>query len=184
MINIQDEILKEKRTIVVWGEISEETARYVITSLEYLSHQSKKPITLIINSDGGCVESAYSIIDWMNLLKAMEITIRTIATKACSAAADILAFGSPGYRFATPNAIIMIHDATLEFNPNSPKKHEQVLNFEKERLNVLNKQMAKICGKSLAKYIKDVEAEKWFFPEEAIKYKIIDGILTEGTQYE
>lgn len=169
---------------MIWGEITEETARYAVTALEYLYHNSKKQITILINSDGGCVDSAYAIIDWMNLLKSEDIIIRTIATKACSAATDILAFGTPGYRYATPNAIIMIHDATLEFNPNSPQQHQRQLDFDKQRLMIMNKQMAKICGKSLPKYMKDMATEKWFMPEEALKYKIIDEILTEGTQHE
>lgn len=184
MTNISDEVLKDKRIIFLWGDINEDAAKHVILSLEYLTHISKKPITLLINSDGGCVESAWAIIDWMNLLKESEIIIKTIATKACSAAGYILCFGSPGHRYATKNAMIMLHDVTLELSPNSVKKHEQQLAFETNKLDILNKQMAKVCGKNLAKYIKDVESEKWFLPEEALKYKIIDSILTQGTEHD
>ena len=46
--------LMSKRTIYLNGEINDEAALSIITQLHYLEDNSQEPITLVINSPGGC----------------------------------------------------------------------------------------------------------------------------------
>ena len=99
--------LMSKRTIYLNGEINDEAALSIITQLHYLEDNSQEPITLVINSPGGSVSAGLAIYD---VMQALSCPVTTAAVGlAASMAALVLAAGTKGRRYASPNSRIMIH---------------------------------------------------------------------------
>ena len=99
--------LMKKRTVHLEGEVNGENAVSIITQLRYLASKSSRDIYLVINSPGGAVHHGLAIYDVMN---EVNCDIYTIGIgQACSMGAFLLAAGTPGKRYATPNSEVMIH---------------------------------------------------------------------------
>lgn len=97
--------LMSKRTIYLNGEINDEAALSIITQLHYLEDNSQEPITLVINSPGGSVSAGLAIYD---VMQALSCPVTTAAVGlAASMAALVLAAGTKGRRYASPNSRVM-----------------------------------------------------------------------------
>lgn len=180
--NINDVIesaLFDKRTIFLSGEITDASASEVIKKLHLLFHEDQKaPISLFLLSDGGCLDSAMNIIDTMLILQK-HLVVRTIAYQAHSAAAYILAFGSPGQRFCFDNSIIMMHRASLELGSDSEESQKAYVDFTNEVSKKIYAAVAKICGKKLDQFTKDISKALWLTGKAAKKYKLVDKIVED-----
>ena len=134
-------------------------------------------LDIVICSDGGECDYTFGIIDIIDLLKNLG-TVRIVACgKAHSAAADILAFGSPGERWATKNTSIMLHGTISSLEEKESKKHLRYLQFEEKRLKQFNYQLAKVLNKNIEELEADLEKEVWLSAQDAISYGIVDKIL-------
>lgn len=137
--------------------------------------ENRKPITLMIDSPGGSVEVLYSII------KAIEISktpVRTICyCNAFSAAADLLACGTAGYRMCMPGTNIMMHAGSTQLcgtvaQVDAAKKYFD--NMGKE-INKMVMEKTNIDSK-IQKKMKD---DYYMTCEDALKLGIIDKIITD-----
>jgi len=100
--------LLNDRIIFLGGPIDDHTANLIIAQLLYLDNaDSKKDISLYINSPGGSVTAGLAIIDTMNFIKSDVSTI--CVGIAASMGALILSSGKKGKRFSLPNSEVMIH---------------------------------------------------------------------------
>src|SRR5690554_7184323 len=105
--DIYSRLLKE-RIVFVGGPINDQVANLVIAQLLFLeSEDPEKDISLYINSPGGQVYSMLAMYDTMQHVRPDVSTI--CLGMAASAAAVLLAAGTPGKRFALPYSRIMIH---------------------------------------------------------------------------
>ena len=78
----------EKRSIFLWGEVSDESAEYVINRLLYLEMEKPgEPITMYISSPGGSVTSGMAILDTMKLISS---PVRTVCIGLCASMASLL----------------------------------------------------------------------------------------------
>ena len=94
--------LLEDRIIFLGTAIDDTVANVVIAQLLYLaSIDTKKDITLYINSPGGSVSSAMAILDTMNFVQPDVSTV--CIGMAASAAAVLLSAGTKGKRYTLPN---------------------------------------------------------------------------------
>jgi ATP-dependent Clp protease, protease subunit len=170
--------LLEDRIIFLGTPIDDNVANLVIAQLLYLqSIDSKKDISLYINSPGGSVSSALAIYDTMQYVQNHVTT--TCVGMAASAAAVILASGEKGKRFALPNAKIMIHQPIvqgMEGQVTDIEIHAKELLRTKDQLNQI---MSKHTGQSIAKISKDVERDFFMTTEEAKKYGIVDDVISK-----
>lgn len=168
--------LLQDRIIFLHEEIDSEVASRIIASLLYLNRQSKnKEICIYINSTGGECEAALAIYDMFQFISA---PIKTICVgRAYSAAADLLASGSPGKRFASPNSEIMIHSVRAELSGSNNEIQD-----EAARLKRFHKRSIKLLslhtGQSFDKVSKDCEKDKYLTAQGALKYGIVDKILS------
>jgi ATP-dependent Clp protease protease subunit len=173
--DVYSKLLKD-RILFLYEEIDSEVASKVVALLLYLNAESKtKEIKLYINSPGGAAEGFFAIYDAMNHIQA---PVRTICIgEACSAAADLLASGSPGKREATPNAQIMIHSIQIEDLSGSMTAVAK----DMARTKIIHKRTIEILadntGQSFAKVLKDCKTDKYMSAQEALDYGIIDKIL-------
>lgn len=173
--DIYSRLLKD-RIIFLGGVIEDTMANLIIAQLLFLqSEDSKKDISIYINSPGGSVTSTLAIVDTMNHIKP---NISTVCVGiAASGAALVLSAGEKGKRFVLPNSEVMIHQPLMSGVEGQATDiaitAKQILKT-KDRLN---KMLANNTGQPLSKIEQDVERDYFMSAEEAKKYGIIDKIL-------
>ena len=168
--------LLNERIIFLGEDVNEHTANSVVAQLLHLAYvDPQADISLYINSPGGSVYDGMAIYDTMNFIKP-DVATYGIGLQA-SMGAFLLSSGAKGKRFCLPHAKVMIHQP-------SSGTHGKVTDMEidmKETLEVkemLAKIMAKNTGQKLAKVKSDMERDYWMTPDEAVKYGLIDKVLT------
>ncbi len=174
--DIYSRLLKDR--IIFLGEpISDHVANIVIAQFLFLDAESKdKDIKFYINSPGGSVTAGLAIYDTMQYIKS-DVTTICIGV-AASMAAILLAAGTKGKRFSLPNSEIMIHQVMggAEGQATDIKiRAEHILRI-KDRLNKI---LAKHTGQKMLKIEKDTDRDRFMSAEEAVKYGIVDKIITK-----
>ena len=169
--------LLNERIIFLGEDVNEHTANSVVAQLLHLAYvDPQADISLYINSPGGSVYDGMAIYDTMNFIKP-DVATYGIGLQA-SMGAFLLSSGAKGKRFCLPHAKVMIHQP-------SSGTHGKVTDMEidmKETLEVkemLAKIMAKNTGQKLAKVKSDMERDYWMTPDDAVKYGLIDKVLTK-----
>ncbi len=169
--------LLNERIIFLGEDVNEHTANSVVAQLLHLAYvDPQADISLYINSPGGSVYDGMAIYDTMNFIKP-DVATYGIGLQA-SMGAFLLSSGAKGKRFCLPHAKVMIHQP-------SSGTHGKVTDMEidmKETLEVkemLAKIMAKNTGQKLAKVKSDMERDYWMTPDEAVKYGLVDKVLTK-----
>lgn len=171
--------LLEDRIVFIGEEIDSSLTNSVIAQLLWLDQQdSNRDIYLYINSPGGSIQDGLAIYDTMTYIKA---DVRTVCVgEAASMAAILLAGGTKGKRISLPNSRIMIHQPRQTFSKTTQTVTEQQINLKviKEMKLQLTKILSLKTGQNIKKILKDCESDKWFNPTDALKYGLIDEIVT------
>ncbi|PIR82323.1 ATP-dependent Clp endopeptidase, proteolytic subunit ClpP [Candidatus Kaiserbacteria bacterium CG10_big_fil_rev_8_21_14_0_10_59_10] len=173
--DIYSRLLKE-RIVFLGGAVDNDAANLVIAQLLFLaSEDPKKDISFYINSPGGVVTAGLAILDTMNHIQPAVSTV--CVGMAASMASVLLSNGAKGKRYALPNAEVMIHQpwggaegraADIEITA------RQILKIRDR----LNKILAKNTGQKLERIEKDVDRDFFMSADEAMKYGIIDKVLS------
>lgn len=175
-LDIYSRLLKE-RIVFTTGTVDEKMADRVVSQLLYLNGKNKNmPIYMLINSRGGALPSEIAMYDTMQLISAPVTTI--CMGWACSSAATLLAGGAPGCRFSLPNSRIMIHEPSWGFRETASE-----LEITNKQLQFLKKQLIDILAlhtkQPFKKIEKDIKNDFWMGPDEAVKYGMIDAVITK-----
>jgi ATP-dependent Clp protease protease subunit len=163
--------LFEERIIFLGVQVDDASANDIMAQLLVLeSLDPDRDITMYINSPGGSFTSLMAIYDTMQYVRA---DIQTVCLgQAASAAAVLLAAGTPGKRLALPNARILIHQpgqfSDLEI---------QAAEIERMR-TLMEETLARHTGKDAAVIRKDTDRDKILTAEAAKEYGIIDTVLS------
>lgn len=177
--DIYSRLLKD-RIIILGEEVTDQIANSLVAQMLFLESQDPdKDIMLYINSPGGSVTAGMAIYDTMRYIKPDVSTI--CMGLAASMGAFLLAGGAKGKRFALPNAEIMIHQpsAGTRGQITDMRIHVERLTYLKERVNTL---MAENCGRTdVAVVAEAMERDHFMTPEQALKFGLIDKIITRGT---
>jgi ATP-dependent Clp protease protease subunit len=172
--DIYSRLLREN-IIFLGGPIDDYTANIVIAQLLFLqSEDSKKDISLYINSPGGSASATLAMIDTINHIKNDVSTI--CIGMAASGGAWLLSAGTKGKRYALPNSEIMIHQPLGGAEGQATDIEIRAKQILKLREN-LTKIMAKNTGQPVSKIEKDIDRDFFMTAEEGKKYGIIDKIL-------
>ena len=172
--DIYSRLLKD-RIIFLGGVIEDVMANLIIAQLLFLqSEDSKKEISIYINSPGGSVTSTLAIIDTMKFIKP-DVAVYCVGI-AASGAAMILSAGTKGKRYILKNAEVMIHQPLGGAEGQATDIAISAKHILKTKDN-LNKMLADHTGQPLSKIENDVERDFFMSAEEAKKYGIIDKIL-------
>ena len=175
--DIYSRLLKD-RVIFIGAPIDDVEANLVIAQLLFLeSEDSKKDISIYINSPGGSVSAGLAIYDTMQHVKC-DVSTMCIGM-AASMAAVLLAGGAKGKRFALPHARILIHQVMGGAQGQATDIEIQAKEILKIK-EILNKLLADHTGQSVSKIEKDSDRDNYMSPEEAKKYGIIDKILIKN----
>ena len=173
--DIFSRLLKD-RIIMLEGPIDERTSSVMCAQLLFLESQdSKKDITLYINSPGGLVTAGMAIYDTMQYVRTEIQTI--VLGQACSMGSLLASAGTKGKRFMLPHSRHMIHQplggargqaTDVEIQAN------ELLRWKGE----LTKIYEKHTGQPLDKLKDDMERDKFMTPDESVKYGLADKIVT------
>ena len=174
--DIYSRLLKE-RIIFMGDPIDDRISSLIIAQLLFLEAEDpEKDIFMYINSPGGIITSGFGILDTMNYIKPDVSTI--CMGQAASMGALILSAGKKGKRSALHNSRIMIHQPLggVQGQASDIEIHANEILLLRDRLNKI---LAKNTGNSLKKIEKDTNRDNFMTSEEALKYGIIDQIVTE-----
>ena len=174
--DIFSRLLKD-RIIFIVGGIDDYVANLVVAQLLFLeSEDPKKDIFMYINSPGGVITSGLSILDTMNYLKCDVSTV--CFGQAASMGAVLLSCGAKGKRFELPNSRVMIHQPLGGARGQATDieiQAKEILTLKEK----LNKILAEKTNQSLKKIASDTERDYFMNAEEAVKYGLVDEVLTE-----
>jgi ATP-dependent Clp protease protease subunit len=168
--------LFEERIIFLGVQIDDASANDVMAQLLVLeSLDPDREITMYINSPGGSFTSMTAIYDTMQFIRP---AIQTVCLgQAASAAAVLLAAGSPGRRLALPNSRILIHQPATEGVYGQVSDLEIQANEIQRMRTTLEDLLAKHSTKSAEQVRTDIERDKILTAAEAVEYGLIDQVL-------
>ena len=172
--DIYSRLLKE-RIIFLTGAIDDNIASLVCAQLLFLeSENPKKEISFYINSPGGIVWAGLAIYDTMQYISSKIMTI--CIGQAASAGSLLLTAGHKGMRFSLPNSRIMVHQPSGGYQGQVTDIEIQTNEIIKTKKR-LNEIYSRHTGKKLNEISEIMERDKYFSPEEAIKFGLIDKIV-------
>jgi ATP-dependent Clp protease protease subunit len=172
--DIYSRLLKE-RIIFLTGPIDDNVASLVCAQLLFLeSENPKKEISFYINSPGGIVWSGLAMYDTMQYISSKIMTI--CVGQAASAGSLLLTAGEKGMRFSLPNSRIMVHQPSGGYQGQVTDIEIQTKEIIKTKKK-LNEIYARHTGKDIMEITSIMERDKYFSPNEAIKFGLIDKII-------
>jgi len=173
--DIYSRLLKE-RIIFLTGEINDDVASLICAQLLFLeSENPEKDIYMYINSPGGVVTSAMSMMDTMNYIRCDVSTI--VLGQACSAGSLLSTVGKKGKRYALVNSRIMVHQPMGGARGQATDIEIQAKEILKlrERLNNI---YCESTGRTLEEIEKAMDRDTFMSAEEAKKFGLIDDVVT------
>ena len=169
--------LFEDRIVFLGVQVDDVSADDVMAQLLVLESQDpERDITMYINSPGGSFTALTAIYDTMLYVKPQ---IQTVCLgQAASAAAVLLAAGTPGKRLALPNARVLIHQPASGGGGQGQASDIEIQAKEIMRMREwLEETIATHTGRDKAQVNKDIDRDKILTADEALEYGIIDQVL-------
>jgi len=166
--------LYKSRTVLIFGEIDDKMAQATCRRLLALSEDSEAPITLLISSPGGHVESGDAIHDMINFVRAPVTTVGT--GWVASAGAHIFLAPPKERRVCLPNTRFMIHQPAGGAGGQATDIAIQAKEIIKTRERIA-RVIATQTGKTYEAVLADMERDFWMSAKEAVAYGIISRVI-------
>lgn len=172
--DIYSRLLKD-RIVFVSGEVEDGMANAIVAQLLFLqAMDSKKEISMYINSSGGSVTAGLAILDTMKMIKCPVATY--CIGQAASMGAILLAAGEKGRRHALPHSRIMIHQPWG--GAQGKASDIEITAREILRLkDILNGVLAESSGKTLKEVARDTDRDYFMSAEDAKNWGIVDKVM-------
>jgi ATP-dependent Clp protease protease subunit len=169
--------LLNERIIFLGDPIDDTVANLVVAQLLHLeSSDPDKDISMYINSPGGSIYSGLAIYDTMRFIKP---DVQTICVGvAMSMGSLLLTGGAKGKRFSLPNSRILIHQPSAGFEGQSTDIEihaREILNIRRR----VDEIYAHHTGRTVEQVNSDMERDRFFKPDEAVEYGLIDRVIHE-----
>ena len=173
--SVFDRLLKDR---IIWlgSEVRDDNANEICAKILLLAAEDQqKDIYLYVNSPGGSITAGMAIYDTMQFIKP---DVQTICCGiAMSMGSLILCAGAPGKRMSLPNSRMLIHQ------PSSPGFEGQATDIEIHAREIIKTRRrmeeiyAKHTGQPADRIREDLERDRFFTPEQAVEYGLIDRVL-------
>jgi len=174
-----DQGLFKARTVLVTGEINDRQARAVSERLLAMAGESDDPITVIVSSPGGHVESGDMIHDMIKFIKPR---VRVLGTGwVASAGALIYVSAEREDRYCLPNTRFLLHEPRGGVGGSATEIDIQAREVLKMRER-LNKIFADATGQPLERIVKDTNRDHWMNAEEAKEYGVVGKIIRSAAE--
>ncbi len=169
--------LLNERIIFLGTPINDQVANLIVAQLLHLeSEDPEKDISLYINSPGGSIYAGLAIYDTMNFVKP---DIQTMCMGvAMSIGSLLLTAGANGKRFSLPNSRVLIHQPSAGFEGQSTdiEIHAREIIKTRKRMDEI---YALHTGQPEEQVRADMERDRFFKPDEAVEYGLIDRVLEQ-----
>lgn len=172
--------LLEDRIIFIGSVINDAVANLTVAQMLFLQSENKKQdIHLYIHCNGGSITSGLAIYDTMQLVQCDVSTY--VVGHAFSMAAVLLAGGTTGKRFALPHARVMLHQpwGDMEGTAADISIHAEEMVKLKHWINNI---LAEHTEQPLERIEKDADREFYMSAEEALKYGLVDEVLSAARE--
>ncbi|KQW40579.1 ATP-dependent Clp protease proteolytic subunit [Rhizobacter sp. Root404] len=167
---LEDQLAFKSRFVLVFGEIDDKVAYATCRRLLALSEESEAPITMLISSPGGHVESGDAIFDLIRFVRAPVTTVGS--GWVASAGAHIFLAPPKERRLCLPNTRFMIHQPAGGAGGQATDIAIQAKEIIKARER-LARVVSKQTGQPYEKVAADMERDYWMSADEAIAYGIV-----------
>lgn len=168
--------LLHQRIVILGQPVDDAIANRICAQLLLLSAEdSRRDISLYINSPGGSVSAGLAIMDTMRLIP------NPVSTLALGLAASmgqfLLSAGTKGKRYALPHARILMHQGSAGIGGTAVDIEIQAQNLEHTR-DVVLKLIAEHTGQPRSRIEADSLRDRWFTAEEAQAYGMVDHVVS------
>jgi ATP-dependent Clp protease protease subunit len=171
---IADRLAFKSRFVMLFGEINHAVARATCTRLIALAEESDAPVSVLISSPGGHVESGDAIHDVIRFVRAPVTTIGT--GWVASAGTHVFLAAEKSRRVCLPNTRFMIHQPGGGAGGPATDIAIQAKEILRTRERIA-RVIARQTGQDLQKVLSDMERDFWLTAEEAIGYGLVSRII-------
>ncbi|QYI98404.1 ATP-dependent Clp protease proteolytic subunit [Curtobacterium flaccumfaciens pv. flaccumfaciens] len=177
--SVFDRFLRDR---IVWlgSEVRDDNSNEIAAKLLLLAAEDpEKDIYLYINSPGGSITAGMAIYDTMQFVPNDIVTVGI--GLAASMGQFLLSSGTPGKRYITPNARVLLHQPSGGFGGTAADIQTQakVILDMKQRMAELT---AEQTGKSVEQVLKDNDRDNWFTAQEALEYGFVDHLRASSAE--
>ena len=169
--SVFDRLLRDR---IVWlgSEVRDDNSNEIAAKLLLLAAEDpEKDIYLYINSPGGSITAGMAIYDTMQFVPNDIVTVGI--GLAASMGQFLLSSGTPGKRYITPNARVLLHQPSGGFGGTAADIQTQagvILDMKKRMAELTAEQ----TGKSVEQILIDNDRDNWFNAHEALEYGFVD----------
>jgi ATP-dependent Clp protease protease subunit len=169
--------LFEDRIIFLGVQVDDASANDIMAQLLVLEGADPdRDITMYINSPGGSFTAMTAIYDTMQYIRP---DISTVCLgQAASAAAVLLAAGTPGKRMALTNSRIIIHQPATEGGYGQGSDIEIQAREIMRMRNNLEEMLSRHSGRDIEQVKRDIDRDKILTAQEAQEYGLVDNVIS------
>ncbi len=168
--------LLSERIIFLGTEIDDGVANVIMAQLLHLEFASPDTeIGLYINSPGGSYSAMTAIYDTMQYIRPDVVT--TCMGQASSAAAVLLAAGTPGKRMVLRHARVLLHQPSAEARGALPDLAVQAAEVARIRSD-MEEILSRHTGHPVAKIRQDTDRDHTFTAQQAVDYGLADEVIS------
>jgi ATP-dependent Clp protease protease subunit len=171
---LEEQLSFKSRFVLIFGEITDAVAHATCRRLIALAEASDAPVTVVISSPGGHVESADAIHDMIRFVRAPVTTLGT--GWVASAGAHVFLAPPAARRVCLPNTRFMIHQPAGGAGGQATDIAIQAKEILRTRERIANV-IARQTGRPLAAVTADMERDYWMNADEAVKYGIASRVI-------
>ena len=176
---IVEKALFKSRVVLLTGEVNDVQARRVTERLFALAGDGDDPITFVVSSPGGHVESGDMIHDVVRFIKPKVNMLG--AGWVASAGALIYSAVPKAQRFCLPNTRFLLHEPRGGIGGMASDIEIQAREIIRMRER-LNKIFADATGQTLDRIKKDTDRDYWMPAEEAVTYGLVGKIVKTAVE--
>jgi ATP-dependent Clp protease protease subunit len=171
---LEEQLSFKSRFVLIFGEIDDKVAQTTCRRLLALSQASDAPITVLISSPGGHVESGDAIHDMIRFVRAPVTVLGT----GWVASAGVHIFLAPPRerRLCLPNTRFMIHQPAGGAGGQATDIAIQAREIVRTRER-LARVIARETGQPLERVSADMERDFWMSADDAIAYGIVSRVI-------
>ena len=171
--DIYSRLLRE-RVVFLGRVMDDDLANLVVAQLLHLDSEGAGDISLYVNSPGGDTTALFAIYDAMQFLTADVATY--CLGQAASAAAVLLAAGTPGKRYALPNSRVLLHQphGGIQGQSADMEIHAREVLRQRRRMEEI---LSEHTGQPYERVHDDLDRDFILAPEEAVAYGLVDRVV-------
>jgi ATP-dependent Clp protease protease subunit len=176
---ITDRLAFESRFVLLFGEINHAVARATCTRLIALAQESEAPVTVLISSPGGHVESGDAIHDVIRFVRAPVTAVGT--GWVASAGTHVFLAAPKARRFCLPNTRFMIHQPGGGAGGPATDiaiQAKEILRTRQRIAHIISRE----TGRPLEQVLADIDRDFWMNAEEAIAYGLVARVIESSRE--